>query len=37
LPGETAAERIVTTVAEVRDDIEIGALLADVRRMREYG
>ncbi len=35
LPGEAAAERIVTTVAEVRGDIEIGALLADVRRIRE--
>jgi len=37
LPGETAAERIVTTVAEVRGDIEIGALLAEVRRIREDG
>jgi acetophenone carboxylase len=35
LPGEAAAERIVTTVAEVRGDIEIGALLANVRRIRE--
>jgi hypothetical protein len=35
LPGEAAAERIVTTAAEVRGDIEIGALLAEVRRTRE--
>lgn len=35
LPGETAAERIVTTEAEVRSDIDLGALLADVRRVRE--
>jgi len=37
LPGEVAAERIVTTVAEVRGNIEIGALLAEVRRTREDG
>ncbi len=35
LPGEEAVERIVTTVAEVRSDIEVGALVADVRLIRE--
>ncbi len=35
LPGETAAERVVTTSTEVRADIEIGSLLAEVRRIRD--
>lgn len=32
LPGETASERIVTTVAEVPAQVDVAALLAEVRR-----
>lgn len=35
LPGEATAERLVTTETELRSDIEIGALVAEVRRIRE--
>lgn len=34
LPGETASERIVTTVAEVSPDVEIAALLNATQRVR---
>lgn len=36
LPGQTAGERIVTTVAEVPAEIEIAALLAHVQRIRGH-
>ena len=35
LPGETAVERMVTTVAEVPTGIEIEVLVAEIRRIRE--
>lgn len=35
LPRDSASERLVTTVTEVSSDIDIAALLADVRRVQQ--